>query len=239
MKKLLLVYTITILSIVALMIIKLPEYHYTYIRNEVSAQVVKITNEEQTHGGTGFHIRTPKGAVYIMTNAHVCEVQVNGIVTVTDEDGNSMPRRVVEQSRYSDLCLVEPMPGKSGLKVGKEPHIGEIVAVIGHPLLMPTTVSRGEIIGKEEVDVKLRSINESSDKCNLPKNRIEIGFFGADCMLHITAYLSNVIILPGNSGSPAVDFYGHVVAVAFAGSSYSHWGMLVTLKDINKFLEVY
>lgn len=231
------------LTIVSIMILKLPEYHYEYVRNVVSAKVVKITNFDKTSGGTGFHVRSPSGKTYILTNAHVCSIEKDGEVLVTDENEHSMIRKVIERSDFTDLCLVEGVPGTKGLLLGSEPKIGEIVAVIGHPKLMPTTVSRGEIIGQQEIDVIDHVIESKDDKCDLPKNRkdeMDFFFFRLPvCLIHIQAYLSNVVILPGNSGSPVVNFYGHVVAVAFAGDSQSNWGFFVTLKDVKKFLKKY
>lgn len=228
----------------ALMILKLPELHYSLLRSYVSSKVVKITNQTLNHGGTGVHVKTPHGSTFILTNAHVCRVAENGFVWVTSEEGITIPRRVIESSNFTDLCLIEGMPGKSGLSLGNEPEVGDIEAVIGHPKLMPTTVSRGEIIGTTEVDVMDHVITDpDSDRCDMPKNKIEeiMSMFGLVriCLIHIKAYLSNIVILPGNSGSPMVNKYGSLVGLAFAGDDDVHWGCIVILSDIEKFLSPY
>jgi len=224
---------------------KIPEWHYNYIRSYVGSKVVKITNEALNSGGTGVHITTPHGYTYILTNAHVCGVAKDNIVWVTNDYGTSMPRRVIELSKYTDLCLIEPLPGTSGLSIGSEAVVGDIVAVVGHPRLMPTTVNRGEIIGQAKVEVLDHEINpqDENDKCNLPKQKhlhYTMGFWDTDlCILEIEAYLTNIVILPGNSGSPVVNKWGNLVALAFASDNEAHWGLFVTLKDIQTFIKSY
>lgn len=227
---------------IPLLILKIPELHYNYIRSHVGNQVVKITNPEGTHGGTGFNIIAPSGNTYILTNSHVCShTEKSGFVTVSDASGNKLSRRVLSNSDFTDLCVVEAMPGASGLSLGSEPKTGEIVAVVGHPKLMPLTMTRGEIIAEGDVEILDHLILNENDKCDLPKNKIEdmMTFFGPlkVCAVKIKAYISNATILPGNSGSPVVNFYGNVVAVAFAGDSDSNWGDFVTLPDIIKMLK--
>jgi S1-C subfamily serine protease len=236
-----------LLSLVLIMtlIFKLPQVHYNYIRNSVGNQVVKITNERGNSGGTGFNIKAPSGKTYILTNSHVCShVSQEGLVYVHDSQENILQRRVLLNSNFTDLCVVEAMPGASGMSLGSEPQPGEIVAVVGHPKLMPNTMSRGEIIGTEDLQVMdhLMDPSDETDKCDLPKNKIEeasiFGIFRVQiCTVKIKAYLSTVIILPGSSGSPVVNFFGNVVAVAFAGDSDSNWGSFVTLPDIKQILK--
>lgn len=239
----LLKYCLSLILIVSL-VFKLPEIHYNYIRSYVGNNVVKIVNKEGNHGGTGFHVRGKSGRTYILTNSHVCShIQENGLVNVADEFGNIIPRRVLLDSDYTDLCLVEAMPGASGLFLGSGPSPGEIVAVVGHPKLMPLTVTRGEIIAEAEVQVMDHIIQNSDDKCDKPKNKIvkvNVFVFELDvCTVKIKANLSNVTILPGNSGSPVVNFFGNVVGVAFAGDSDSNWGSFVTLSDIKEILKAF
>lgn len=226
------------------LIFKLPEWHYNYIRSSVGEKVVEITNKEKTSGGTGFHIKAPSGRTYILTNSHICShIGDNGIVQVSDTNGNTIPRRIILDSDFTDLCIVEAMPGAEGLSLGSEVEPGQIVAAVGHPKLLPLTMSRGEIIGVQEVSVldHIMADNDPKDKCDLPKNRIEkVNLFGLfevqACVVQVKAYLSNATILPGNSGSPVVNFWGNVVGVVFAGDGDSNWGDFVTLSDINKLL---
>ena len=232
------------LVLVVGLVIKLPEVHYNYIRNSVGNKVVSITNASGSSGGTGFHVNSPSGKTYILTNSHVCShVQVNGLVLVHDAEGNSLPRRVLLDSDFTDLCVVEAMPGASGLSLGTAPNAGEIVAVVGHPELMPLTMTRGEIIGEQELLVMDHVIESEDDKCDLPKNIIkEVNVFIFSfkaCCVKINAYLSNVTILPGSSGSPVINFYGNIVGVAFAGDNDSNWGSFVTLPDIQKMLKAF
>lgn len=238
--------TAFICLLVCITALKGPEIHYDYIRNKVAKTTVLVTNPERTRGGSGSHVVAPSGKVYILTNAHVCALgKKDGIVFITDDFGRTIPRRILEVSNFTDLCLVEPLPNYQGaLKLGSEVRPGQIVASVGHPTLMPTTMSRGEIIGEKEVDVMDHVMNpfDTDDKCNLPKNKIiEVDtFFGPMkiCVVHVKANLTTTIILPGNSGSPQVDFWGNLNGVFFAGNQ-ANWGLSITLTDIKSFLKPY
>lgn len=236
--------SVALMLLLSFFTLKLPELHYNLIRSYVGSKVVKITESSLRSGGTGIHINSPHGNTYILTNAHVCGVGKNGIVYVTSEEGVTIPRRIIESSDFTDLCLVEAMPGYNGLSLGSEPSIGDINAIIGHPRLMPTTVSRGELIGTAEMDVFDHEMTDNvDDKCDLPKNKIiELSsFFGLVkiCVIHINAYITNIVILPGNSGSPMINKYGNLVGLAFASDGEAHWGSVITLNDIKEFISPY
>lgn len=225
--------------------VKGPQIHYDYIRNKVQKTTVMVTNEERTSGGSGAHVIAPSGKVYILTNAHVCKLGKDGNIFITDDYGRTIPRKILEVSNFTDLCLIEPLPNYHGaLKLGSEVSPGQIVAAVGHPTLMPTTMSRGEIIGEKEVQILDHIMNEfdEDDKCDLPKNKIiKINtFFGPlkVCAVSVKANLTTVVILPGSSGSPQVDFWGNLNGVFFAGNQ-ANWGLSITLSDVKKFLQPY
>lgn len=237
--------TALICFLVGLTALKGPELHYNYIRGKVQKTSVYVTNEARTSGGSGSHVIAPSGKVYIITNAHVCAIGKDSTIFITDDYGNTIPRKILEISKITDLCLIEPLPNYHGaLKIGSEVTAGQIVAAIGHPSLMPTTMSRGEVIGAEVIDVFDHYMDplDSNDKCDLPKNKIlEIeSFFGPlkVCTVHINATLTTATSLPGSSGSPLVDFYGNLVGVVFAGNR-ANWALAVTLSDVTNFLKSY
>lgn len=222
-------------------ILKVPRYHYQYVRDKVGSRVVKITNEKGNHGGTGVHVKVSSGKTYILTNDHVCEVAKDGTLYVsTDYSERPMPRKVIERADFTDLCLVEPIDNIEGLTLGQEPNYGDLIRVVGHPKLMPITMTEGEILGEDIVNV---FTGLSLEDCTKPKYKIgQAGgwFFGQQaCFLNIKSYLTTIHILPGSSGSPAVDFWGNIVGLAYAGDNDINWGILVELEDIKKFLKPY
>lgn len=153
------------------------------------------------------------------------------------------------------------MPGVDGLSMGNEPHKGERATVVGHPHLRPITLSGGEIIGSEDVEIfdYVMSVEgnpfvaatapiKADGKCDQPKNDIkdfpipqEIGGGTVKVCFVDTqgAYMTSITIYPGNSGSPMVDFYGRVIGVAFAANGSDNYGEVVSLSDLKDFLAKY
>jgi hypothetical protein len=242
-----------------------PEFHGQWLRHSVGSKVYTIKDRVGSGGGTGFAIKAPSGITYILTNDHVCSVSSDKqTVLVENEAGLSMRRRILIKSDFTDLCLIEGIPGVEGLTVGPEPMIGQIVAAIGHPSLMPITLSRGEIITKEDVMVLAGPISATwpdgrvqlappevggilEKDCQQKKNRqideeVDLGFFvlKVKYCINVTedAYRTNMLIQPGSSGSPIVNFWGNVVGVVFAGDRQM-WGIDVSQKDLVKFLQNY
>lgn len=259
-------------ALVAMIGMQAPQLHNTYIRAKVGDKVYKITGGPRTGGGTGFQVKAKSGQSYVVTNAHVCKVSPDGQhVMVSDDNGFSMWRNIEYVSEYSDLCLVQGVPGVEGLTLGSAPAVGEIVEAVGHPSLMPTTVSKGEVIGAQDIyipealvidpndpaDAELADMLQlppemvkTPDECSLPKNEIKTQVIGynmwtgqqikARICFDVTrsAYLSNMVIQPGNSGSPVVNFWGNVVGVVFAGDR-AGWGIAVSFKDLKQLLNNY
>jgi S1-C subfamily serine protease len=249
------------------MMVKGPEIHGQYLRSKVGSKVYMIKGKMNGGGGTGFSLRAPSGTTYVVTNSHICEY-----VRKDSEDGQSvlviddelvMRRRIVAISDKTDLCLIEGLPGVDGLSLGDAPSIGEVVATIGHPRLRPLSISRGEIVGFQDVqifDYVMKSGNDKLDEmfdakdgaCDMPKNKIEhqhvtISMFGiplAEVDVNIctivtkNTYMSTVTIYGGNSGSPVVNFFGNVIGVMFATDD-TNWGFIVSNQDLRNFISKY
>lgn len=230
-----------------LMAAKAPDMYRDYIRAKISNNVVKLTNSEGTSGGTGSYIIAPSGKQYILTNAHVCGIADDNDTLYVTHDGDTKmyPAQVVERSVDTDLCVVEAVLARPGIKLASSYSIPQDIYIIGHPHLLKTMLSIGQIFDKLITQIVDHQILSNADEaaCHLPKNRIvEVeGFFGSAklCLIEIEALQSNAHILPGNSGSPVVNTDGKLVGVAFAGDSSIYWGIIVPLEQVKKFLAKY
>ena len=253
---------VLIVSGLGYLVLKAPEIHGMYLRQEVGSKVYMIQGKLNGGGGTGFAVQAPSGQHYIVTNSHVCEGALSQSedktsLLVTNQKGQSMRRRVIENSDFTDLCLLEGLPGVKGLQLAGEPHQGETSYVVGHPRLRPMSVSKGEIVGATDVpilayimpgnaiiDMMAPHLVNKEGKCDAPKNKIEeiketmIGPITICLNVTKAAYMSTIVIFGGNSGSPMVNLWGNVQGVAFATDD-TNWGYIVSLSDLTRFLARY
>lgn len=221
-------------------------FHFDYIQKHVGNNVVMIKNPEGSKlkgSGTGFEVQSPSGNVYTVTNAHVCELQNGGYILVEEKmnSGRYIPKRVIEVYEENDLCLVEGLPGYSGLSLAKTADLGELAWAVGYPYGQGLNITQGHI--KQYADVYVADESTPLDKCvgNGKKRTVfDLFFFQMEvCLIQRHALQTNVIIYPGNSGSPLVNVYGNVIGVIFASDSTTNWGSAVPLDDLRKLLAAY
>jgi S1-C subfamily serine protease len=215
-----------------------PELKELYIRQMVGSQVFRLTNVEMTGGGTGFVVKVPNSDPVIMTNSHVCEGILKNSKSskiLATQDGKKFYVKVIKIYRKHDLCAIEAPKGYSGLSVGSEPNIGQLISIVGHPRLRPLTISRGQIIGEDMVQIATKQVS-SPDQCSRSEKAVAVPFYGILCVKEYAATSTNARAMPGNSGSPVVDSLGRVVAVLFCSDNEIFDGGAVPLRFLQAFL---
>ena len=202
--------------------------------------VTRLTNMEQTHGGTGFYVQTPSGRVMTLTNGHVCRIAMNGaLVSTTESDVEIL--YVDSQYEDNDLCLLNAPEGAKGLKVANSVRDLENIYVIGHPLLEPKTLVRGQMSGTQEIKV-LQGYDMVCTGKTFKNERVDlltsltVGAAFA-CIRTSIGAIATAFILPGNSGSPVLNAYGNVVGVIFAGMPGTGRAFMVPLELVKDFLK--
>lgn len=206
--------------------------------------IVKLTNLEGNSGGTGFYVKTPSGKIVTLTNGHVCRLAVNGVLmSRTDTDVDAV--NVIAQYEDNDLCIVDAPEGtKTGFRVALYTRNTENIYVLGHPLLEPKTLTKGQLSGNMTIDV-LQGYNVvpcegKTYRQVLPDpNDLMAALLGIKyaCIRTSDADIITANILPGNSGSPVLNAFGHVVGVVYAGSPGTGRGFIVPLTDVKEFLK--
>lgn len=209
-------------------------YLVTPSTNPVSSSVVSVMNRQGTGGGTGFVTRDFAGKHVIVTNDHVCAVALGNHVVVVSDNGTRSIRRVLKRSFIRDLCVVEGIPAPA-LPIAKTaPNRFEELLVVGHPLLGPTTPSRGVYLGTDIMPVGFNTKEDGS--CEAGSELLE-SFFGEFCIAQMELSMTSIMIYPGNSGSPVVNSSGEVVGVINSGDSRSNYGNYVPLPYLQEILK--
>lgn len=212
-----------------------------YYRNVTGGNVVRIFNITNTSGGTGFHIKTESGEVYILTNKHVCGLADENDNVIVEQNGHREVRKVLKRYKDHDLCLVTKMKDHSNfIKIAGSATKGEDIIVVGHPGLRYLTLAHGEYVGRTNININsvVNNQQECLDGKIIPDPIINILFNKLVC---VKTYISDSISSPiygGNSGSPVVNKWGKLIGVVFAGNrSQPNDGYMVPLRFVKDFLK--
>lgn len=168
---------------------------------------------------TGFHFKY-KGKVYIMTNKHVCDGNLNVYGHGHIQFGNYIGE-IIKISVDHDLCLVTSNR-EDGLELAdKDIKPLDPVTVVGFPRGLGKTIRTGHFVEEEYIEAPW--INPIMYILFQKKYR---------------AYRVSTLAYGGNSGSPIINEKGKVVGVLFAGPVYIHTeALIVPYDDMMLFIE--
>lgn len=191
--------------------LKLPEVDtfQDLVKNTLPS-VVKIEQQGNAGAGTGFIVGS-RGLIF--TNRHVTGAAK--AVDVTYFDGTQRKGELVFRSYEADFAVVkvDPVPAIPSLPLcyGTYPNPGDDIAVLGNPLGLASTVTRGIVSA-----VRTSSADSFS---LLPEG--------------VTLIQTDASINPGNSGGPMVNDKGEVVGVVtFRHVAGAGLGFAISMVDI-------
>jgi putative serine protease PepD len=173
----------------------------------VLPSIVSIGVRTAAGGGSGTGVILSADG-QILTNNHVIAAAADGAgeITVTFEDGRTVPATIVGRDPLTDLAVVvaEGVSGLTPAVLGDSDQLdpGEAVVAIGSPLGLQGTVTSGIV---SALDRPVRTGGPGRD--------------GQDRSTVIDAIQTDAAINPGNSGGALVNLRGEVVGINTAIAS--------------------
>lgn len=140
---------------------------------------------------TGFHMKF-MGKVYIVTNRHVCDSNVENVHLNYAKFGDTYHGIIAIDTEH-DLCLLTSDRTEGLTLAAQDATELDPVFLVGHPRGEPLTIRDGRKIAEQEM------------------------FAGWLDGKTVTATQISTITYGGNSGSPVTNASGDVVGVLFAG----------------------
>ncbi len=228
--------SIVYFCLVAAIAIEAPFMHKSYLRDIAEDNSVRIVGVDSR--GTGFHVKTKSGKVYILTNKHVCEMTGPLKVEKYGDKSGGLVRKVIKKYEHHDLCVMEALPGAKGISISDDKlENGERAYTLGHPRGDALNVAEGEKF--DDKSIQLGQETEEDGTCKEGKLTEQMTFFGpiTFCIIDRFSVQFSTPTYPGNSGSAVVNKWGKLVSVIFAGNTQvENNGFGVPLVEINAFL---
>lgn len=208
------------------------------LRQLANANVFKIVNLTETGGGTGFYFKASSGKVYILTNAHVCEIAERQQLYIRHFKEKIKLGKIIKSEARYDLCVIESPQQDHGLSLASYANKYKEYHLFGNPHLYTNVYAKGEIFDIQYVQIPRKILTNIDEQC-LPgevKVIIDMVFFRVEaCASNILAYVTNIRGYPGNSGSPLLNDQGKIVGVLFAGDPRTTYTFYIVLESIKEF----
>lgn len=210
------------------------------LRQLANRNVLMITNEAGTGGGTAFYVKAPSGKTYVMTNNHICVYAEKNKLILHSYSGKQYPVKVIKTDEAKDLCIIET-DSKQGLYLASSSSLYQKYHLFGNPKLYRWVHEEGEFFDATNVQLVHHVITDESPACDksyMRKQEIDLLFFKMNvCMTVHPSMLSNIKAFPGNSGSPVLNEQGEIVGVLFAGDNTTQYGFIIPLSTVKEFLK--
>lgn len=190
--------------------------------------------------GTGFVATAPSGALFIVTNAHVCDFATSGLVVNSENVGASA--KVVDIFDDYDICLLSAPKGAIPLPFATTLNNNDIVYSVGFPGNSPfITLSSGRIRGlQKNMAIKYPILDNELTRCGMGSKSRKVfdPTLGIDfCTVIQDRLVTTILTDKGASGSAIVNADGEVVGVLnAAGSVGPPWALGIPLKSLKKAL---